>query len=110
MDLSEFGTQCPSSNSRQSQDGTPYAHRDLYSPAEPVSRPTQWKIVQAGIYEVCGTTARQLPNGVNFGPSMPGERYAGHTVNEFKKLDNLLLDAQLYTEMILTAGNLERME
>jgi SpoVK/Ycf46/Vps4 family AAA+-type ATPase len=63
MDLNDFGTQCPANNARQSQDGMPYTPRDMYSPSEPVNRPIQWKVVQAGIYEVCGTTARQLPPG-----------------------------------------------
>ena len=63
MDLNDFGTQCSTNNARQNQDGTAYAHRDIYSPNEPVNRPIQWKVVQAGIYEVCGATARQLPPG-----------------------------------------------
>jgi SpoVK/Ycf46/Vps4 family AAA+-type ATPase len=63
MDLNDFGTQCSTNNARQNQDAAPYAHRDVYAPSEPVNRPIQWKVVQAGIYEVCGTTARQLPPG-----------------------------------------------
>jgi SpoVK/Ycf46/Vps4 family AAA+-type ATPase len=63
MDLNDFGTQCPSNNTRPNPDAAPYAHRDVYSPSEPINRPIQWKVVQAGIYEVCGTTARQLPPG-----------------------------------------------
>jgi len=53
------------------------------------------------------TTAKYLPNGVSFGPSMPGRKYMGHTANEFKKLSNLLLDTQMFTEMILRIGNLK---
>lgn len=56
-----------------------------------------------------GTTAKLLPNAVSFGPGMPGEKYMGHTVNEFKGLENFLLDAQMFTEMILRIGNLESM-
>jgi len=64
MDLNDFGTQSTTSNNgRQNQDNVPYSHRDIYSPNEPVNRPTQWKVVQSGIYEVCGTTSRQLPPG-----------------------------------------------
>ncbi len=63
MDLNDFGTQSSTNNARQNQEGTPYTHRDIYSPNEPVNRPIQWKVVQSGIYEVCGTTARQLPPG-----------------------------------------------
>ncbi|NIR52062.1 dipeptidase [candidate division KSB1 bacterium] len=56
-----------------------------------------------------GTTAKFLPNGVSFGPSMPGEKYMGHTANEFRKLSHLLLDTQMLTEMILRIGNLEKL-
>jgi SpoVK/Ycf46/Vps4 family AAA+-type ATPase len=64
MDLNDFGTQSSNTNNaRESQDGSPFAHRDIYSASEPVNRPIQWKVVQAGIYEVCGTTERQLPPG-----------------------------------------------
>lgn len=63
MDLNDFGTQCPSNNTRQNHDAAPYATRDMYSPAEMVNRPIQWKVVQAGIFEVCGTTSRELPPG-----------------------------------------------
>lgn len=56
-----------------------------------------------------GTTAKYLPNAVSFGPSMPGEKYMGHTANEYKKMSNLLLDTQMFTEMMLRIGNLERL-
>ncbi len=56
------------------------------------------------------TTARELPNGINFGPAMPSEQYRGHTANEYKKLANFLLDAQMFTEMIVRLPNLESME
>lgn len=56
------------------------------------------------------TTARQLPNGVNFGPSRPEEKYRGHTALEYKNRSDFLMDVQLFTEMILRLGNLETME
>ncbi len=56
------------------------------------------------------TTARELPNGINFGPSHPGQKYMGHTDNEFKSLDNFLFDVQVFTEMMLRLGNLPAME
>jgi predicted dipeptidase len=56
-----------------------------------------------------GTTAKFLPNAVSFGPGMPGEKYMGHTANEYKKISNLLLDAQMFTEMMLRIGNLDEM-
>ena len=52
-----------------------------------------------------GTTARELPGGINFGPSMPGEKYRGHNANEFKKMENFMLDVQMFTEMLLRLGN-----
>lgn len=61
-------------------------------PADPVS--------SAG-----STTAKLLPNAINFGPSMPGEPYTGHTSEEFKKVDNLMLDIQMFTEMFARIGN-----
>lgn len=56
------------------------------------------------------TTAKLLPNAINFGPSMPGEDYTGHTSNEFKKVDNLMLDIQMFTEMLARIGNQERLD
>jgi dipeptidase D len=44
-----------------------------------------------------GTNARLLPNGVSFGPSMPGEVYTGHTEHEFIHREKLLLDLEMYT-------------
>ena len=51
------------------------------------------------------TTAKLLPNAINFGPSMPGETYTGHTSEEFKRVDNLMLDIQMFTEMMARIGN-----
>lgn len=56
------------------------------------------------------TTAGQLPNGIQFGPGMPGEKGTAHRPNEFKKLSNFLRDTQIVIEMMLRLGNLERME
>jgi predicted dipeptidase len=56
------------------------------------------------------TSARQLPNGVQFGPGMPGEKGTAHRANEYKNMSNFLRDTQIITEMLLRLGNLERME
>ncbi|MBX7058148.1 MAG: dipeptidase [Leptospirales bacterium] len=56
------------------------------------------------------TTARELPNGINFGPSFPDQKYMGHNDNEFKTKENFLFDLQMFTEMIMRIGNLERMQ
>ena len=56
------------------------------------------------------TTAKLLPNAINFGPNMPGEPYTAHGANEFKKVDNLNLDLQMLTEAFIRLGRLERMD
>lgn len=56
------------------------------------------------------TTAKQLPNGVCFGPAMPGEMYTGHSDNEFKKIDNFVFDITMFTEMFMRISNLTEME
>jgi len=56
-----------------------------------------------------GTTAKQIPNAVSFGPQMPGVKSQGHNANEYKRISNLLLDTQMYTEMILRIGNVDEM-
>lgn len=56
------------------------------------------------------TSARQLPNGVQFGSGMPGRRGRAHKPNEFKSLEHMLTDVQIVTEAILRLGNLEKME
>lgn len=47
-----------------------------------------------------GTHARLVPNGVNFGPSMPGEDYTGHTEHEFLTIDQFALNLKMYTAMV----------
>ena len=51
-----------------------------------------------------GTTTASWYGGVNFGPSMPGEVYTAHIPNEFKKVENLAMDIQLVTELVLMLG------
>jgi len=38
--------------------------------------------------------------------SMPNEKYSGHNVNEFKRVDQFLLDLQIITEMIARIGQM----
>lgn len=47
-----------------------------------------------------GTHARLLPNGVNFGPGMPGEVYTGHSEHEWIGRDRMLLNLAMYTAML----------
>ena len=61
MDLNEFGTQPV--DGRANHDQRNYYRPPGYYAADVGNRPVQWKIVQAGIFEVCGVTATQLPSG-----------------------------------------------
>ncbi len=47
-----------------------------------------------------GTTARLLPNGVNFGPIMPDEPYRGHSEHEFISREAFRLNLEMYTALI----------
>jgi len=53
-----------------------------------------------------GTSVHNLPNGVQFGLAMPNEKYTGHNANEFKRVDQFLLDLQIITEMIARIGQM----
>ena len=66
-------------------------------PAEPVST--------AG-----STTAKQMPNAINFGPAMPGKKYTAHNAKEFKEVADLDADMQMFTEMLVRIGNLQQMQ
>ena len=48
-----------------------------------------------------GTNARLLPNGVNFGPAMPGEEYTGHSEHEFMSREALRLNLEMYSAMLV---------
>ena len=48
-----------------------------------------------------GTHARLVPNGVNFGPGMPGEPYTGHSEHEYTTRDQMLLNLGMYTAMLV---------
>ena len=63
MDLNDFGTEC-ANHSRNHHDEAMYEPRGAVAPqAAAGNRPIQWKVIQSGVYEVCGTTSRQLPAG-----------------------------------------------
>ncbi len=67
--------------------------------------------IEAGPQSSAGaTSARDMPNGIQFGLTLPGARYSGHNANEFKKLSLFLLDSRIVPEMMLRLSNLERME
>ncbi|MFT3721623.1 dipeptidase [Pseudorhodoferax sp.] len=56
------------------------------------------------------TTAKQMPNAINFGPAMPGKKYTAHNAKEYKEIDDLDADMQMFTEMLVRIGNLPRMQ
>jgi predicted dipeptidase len=56
------------------------------------------------------TTAKLMPNAINFGPAMPGKKYTAHNAREYKEVADLNLDLQMFTEMLVRIGNLEKMQ
>lgn len=55
------------------------------------------------------TSVHELPNGVQFGLARPKVKYTGHTDNEFKTVDQFLLDLQIVTEMVGRIGQLPKL-
>ncbi|RZT39478.1 dipeptidase [Cupriavidus agavae] len=56
------------------------------------------------------TTAKLMPNAINFGPAMPGKKYTAHNAREYKEVSDLNLDMQMFTEMLVRVGNLKAMQ
>lgn len=94
-----------------------------YSIAEPMYRNPEGEWVKAllavatenlGMEHKFGTSAgatsvHELPNGVQFGLARPEVKYTGHTDNEFKTVDQFLLDLQIITEMMGRVGQLPKL-
>ena len=57
-----------------------------------------------------GTSIHFLPNGIQFGLSMPDEKYTGHNANEFKSIDQFLLDMQIVSEMLVRLGQMQGLQ
>lgn len=55
------------------------------------------------------TSIHELPNGVQFGLALPTEKYTGHNANEFKTIDQFLLDLQIVTETMARLGSMPRL-
>lgn len=53
-----------------------------------------------------GTSIHNLPNGVQFGLAMPNLKYTGHNANEFKTVDQFLIDLQIVTETFARLGSM----
>jgi predicted dipeptidase len=56
------------------------------------------------------TTAKLMPNAINFGRAMPGKKYTAHNAKEFKEVADLDADMQMFTEMVVRIGNLKQMQ
>lgn len=56
------------------------------------------------------TTAKLMPNAINFGPAMPGKKYTAHNAKEYKEVPDLDADMQMFTEMLVRIGNLQKMQ
>ncbi|WP_312411413.1 dipeptidase [Comamonas sp.] len=56
------------------------------------------------------TTAKLMPNAINFGPAMPGKKYTAHNALEYKEMPDLQADMQMFTEMLVRIGNLQQMQ
>ncbi|WP_053128646.1 dipeptidase [Pseudomonas sp. MIACH] len=94
-----------------------------YSVAEPMFRNPEGEWVKAllavasenlGMEHKFGTSAgatsvHELPNGVQFGLARPEVKYTGHTDNEFKTVEQFLLDLQIVTEMMGRIGQLPKL-
>ena len=94
-----------------------------YSIAEPMYRNPEGEWVKAllavasenlGMEHTFGTSAgatsvHELPNGVQFGLAMPNVKYTGHTDNEFKTVEQFMLDLQIVTEMMARVGQLPKL-
>lgn len=94
-----------------------------YSIAEPMHRNPEGEWVKAllavasenlGMEHKFGTSAgatsvHELPNGVQFGLARPEVKYTGHNDNEFKTVDQFLLDLQIVTEMLGRIGQLPKL-
>ena len=94
-----------------------------YSVAEPMYRNPEGEWVKAllavstenlGMKHAFGSSAgatsvHELPNGVQFGLARPEVKYTGHTDNEFKTVEQFLLDLQIVTEMMGRVGQLPKL-
>ena len=94
-----------------------------YTIAEPMYRNPEGEWVKAllavatenlGMEHKYGTSAgatsvHELPNGVQFGLAMPDVKYTGHNDNEFKTVEQFMLDLQIVTEMMARVGQLPKL-
>ena len=55
------------------------------------------------------TSVHDLPNGVQFGLAMPDVKYTGHNDNEFKTVEQFMLDLQIISEMVARIGQMPKL-
>lgn len=55
------------------------------------------------------TSVHDLPNGVQFGLAMPDVKYTGHNDNEFKTVEQFMLDLQVVSEMVARIGQMPQL-
>lgn len=55
------------------------------------------------------TSVHDLPNGVQFGLAMPDVKYTGHNDNEFKTVEQFMLDLQVVSEMVARLGQMPKL-
>jgi len=55
------------------------------------------------------TSVHDLPNGVQFGLAMPDVKYTGHNDNEFKTVEQFMLDMQIVSEMVARIGQMPKL-
>jgi len=82
MNLNDFGTQPPAASSTNGDQR--YYEPPGYYAAEVGNRPVQWKIVQSGVFEICGHTAARLPAGAY-----------GCTLNQYGDVQLITRDLQV---------------
>lgn len=94
-----------------------------YSLDEPMYRNPEGEWVKAlldvasenlGMQHAFGTSAgatsvHDLPNGVQFGLAMPDVKYTGHNDNEFKTVEQFMLDLQVVSEMVARIGQMPKL-
>jgi SpoVK/Ycf46/Vps4 family AAA+-type ATPase len=84
MDLNDFGTQAASAARSANPNQNYYHPPGYYAGADVGNRPVQWKLVQAGVFEVCGVTAERLPAGAY-----------GCTLNQYGEVQLIARDLQV---------------
>ncbi len=82
-------------------DSTPHAHK-LLSIFKHFTGDQNASFVSIG----GGTNAKLFENAVSFGPSMPGQKYTGHSEHEFLTEQQMALNLRMYTSMMIELGNM----